>query len=345
MGILKEGHMRVRFLYTFMMIIINLKLCSVGYTASSSNIVVVVNKDIITAADLEERLRLFNLSTGKPTSTPISQDVRKHIVQGMIEELLQLQAAKLKKIEVTDKDAEASLSGLAKDNNMSLEAMVNMLKSNGISKQTMITRLKAQMSWGRYIRETYGALIHINDKDVDLFLSKSKEIKFEEPTIEEMEVTLSQAIFDLPDTSEETMSVMGPKIEAVHSTQGCETFLKSATEFGAKVDANRKVKFSQLPPPLKPMVQKTQAGTCMQPTMTPDGLVLTMVCTKVMPKLTPAPEPTRDAAWNLIEQEKLGKLATQEMTKLRRTAFIDDKSSLQTNSKNKKKNLEENQDN
>lgn len=292
--------------------------------ASRTGILVVVNKDVITAADVDQRLRLMNLGAGKPVTTPVPSDIRQQVIQGMIEECLQLQAAKAKKIKVEDADVERALEGLAKDNNMSLEAMVKMLKTNGISKQTMLTRLRAQMAWGRFIREMYGALVHISDQEVDKVLSQAKDVKLEPLSPDEMEVTLCQAIFNVtPETPEEVMMVMGPKIEEAHQAKGCPAFLKAASGFGAKIDANRVVKMGQLPGPLKPLVQKAQAGTCMQPKMTPDGLVLTMVCSKKMPKLAPPPEPTRDMASNAVEQEKLSKRAAQEMAKLKSVAFIE----------------------
>jgi peptidyl-prolyl cis-trans isomerase SurA len=291
---------------------------------AKTRIVVIVNKDVITAGDVDERVRLINLSAGKPVSTPIPHDIRKQIIQGMVEESLQLQAAKSKKIKVEETDVEKALETLAKDNKMSLEAMVKMLRTNGISKQTMLTRLRAQMAWARFIREMYGPLVHISEQEVDKILSQAKDIKIEAPSPDEMEVTLCQAIFDVsPQTPEEVMMIIGPKIEETHQAKGCPAFLKAASGFGAKIDANRVVKLAQLPASLKPLVQKTKVGTCMQPTMTPDGLVLTMVCSKKMPKVEPLPEPTRDMASNAVEQEKLGKRAAQEMAKLKSVAFIE----------------------
>ena len=289
-----------------------------------TRIIVIVNKDALTAADVGERIRLINLSSGKPVTSPVPAEMRKQVIQGMIDEALQLQAAKSKKIKVDDADVEKALENLAKDNNMSLDAMVTMLQSNGISKQTMLVRLKAQMAWGRYIREMYGPLVHISDQEVDKFLSQTKDVKIEEPSQDLMDITLCQAIFDIkPDTPEEVKLLFEPKIEEAHQAKGCTAFLKAASGFGAKIDANRVVKLGQLPADLKTMVHKTKAGTCMQPTMTPDGLVLTMVCSKSMPKVAPPPPPTRGTASMALEQEKLGKRAAQEMAKLKTAAFVD----------------------
>lgn len=303
----------------------NLLACpEAGAGAPPTRIIVVVNKDAITASDVEERVRLINLSTGKPVTAPIPDDMRKQIIQGMVDEVLQLQAAKSKKITVDDAEVEKALENLAKDNKMSLDAMVKMLKSNGISKQTMLTRLRAQMAWGRYIRAMYAPLVHITDQEVDKVLSETKDVKIEEPSVELMDITLCQAIFQVtPESPEEVMAILGPKIEETHQAKGCPAFLKAAQGFGAKVDVNRVVKFGQLPEALKAMVKKAKPGTCMQPTMTPDGLVLTMVCSKTMPKVAPPPLLTRDMASNAIEQEKLGKRAAQEMAKLKSAAFIE----------------------
>ena len=61
-----------------------------GEAASPTRIVVVVNKEAITALDVTERIRLINLSSGKPVNAPVSQEVRKQVIQGMVDESLQL---------------------------------------------------------------------------------------------------------------------------------------------------------------------------------------------------------------------------------------------------------------
>ena len=86
--------------------------------ALAGRIVVIVNKDAITASDVEERIRLINLSTGRPVTTPVPNELRKQVVQGMIEEILQLQVAREKKVKITDSEGEKALEGLAKENNM-----------------------------------------------------------------------------------------------------------------------------------------------------------------------------------------------------------------------------------
>jgi hypothetical protein len=322
----------MRFLRLFLLFTgINILVSSVGEAALPySRIIVIVNKDAITASDLDERIRLINLSAGRPVTTPIPEDLRKQIIQGMIDEILQLQAARAKKIKIDDADVELSLANLAKDNKMSLGDMLKMLKSNGISKQTMLIRLKAQMAWGRYIREVYGPLVHIHDKEVESFLAKAKDIKLEEPSQDLMDVTLSQAIFDIkPDSPQEVMMLLGPKIEETLQAKGCPAFVNAASGFGAKVEKSRVVKFGQLPDALKTMVKQAKVGKCLDPTMTPDGLVITMVCAKAMPKVTPPPAPTKDTASLALEQEKLGKRSAQELAKLRAAAFIEQKAADQ----------------
>ena len=292
--------------------------------SNTSRIIVVVNKDAITAGDVEERIRLINLSSGKPVTTAISEEMRKQVIQGMIDVQLQLQAAKSKKIKVDDAEATKALQNLAQDNKMTLDGMVIMLKSNGISKQTMITRLKAQMAWVRYIREMYGPLVHIADKEVDKLMAKAKEVEVEKPSPDFMDIKLCQAVFNItPETSQEVMMLYGPKIEETHQSKGCQSFLKTARGYGAKVEADRVVKLGELPGPLRKLVHQTKAGSCMEPVMTPDGLVLTMVCSKSMPKAAPPPLVYRETAFMAIEQEKLGKRGQQEMAKLKSVAFIE----------------------
>jgi parvulin-like peptidyl-prolyl isomerase len=292
----------------------------------ATRIIVIVNKDAITDEDLNQRIRLLNLSSGKPVTSPISEDIRAKVLDGMIEELLQLQAAKAKKIKVDMVEVEKNLEGLAKDNKMTLDQMVKMLASNRISKHTMMSRIKAQMAWGRYIRETYGALIHIPDQEVDKLLAQAKDVKIEELPVDMMDVKICQATFDVsPESPDAVKILVEQKIEETLRAKGCPEFLKAAEGLGTKIESNQTVKLGQLPGPLKALVQKATVGKCLEPMRTPTGLAVMMVCSKTMPTIAPPPPPTRQTAADAIEQEKLGKRAQQEMAKLKAVACIERK--------------------
>lgn len=148
-----------------------------AWADTGSRILVVVNKDPITEHDLNQRIKLITFSAGGQINVNESQ--KSEILNSLIQERLQLQAAQLKKVDVNNKEVDAALTEMAKDNRMTLPQLISLLKSNGISKETLASRVKAQIAWARYIRQQYGPIVHVSDIEAERALQK---ISFDKAT-------------------------------------------------------------------------------------------------------------------------------------------------------------------
>jgi peptidyl-prolyl cis-trans isomerase SurA len=139
---------------------------------SGSKILCIVNKDPITEHDLAQRIKLVTFSTGGQIKVDDSQ--KAEILNSLVQERLQLQAAKLKKIDITAKEVDAALTDMAKDNKMTLPHLLDLLKTNGISKETLAMRVKAQIAWARYIRQQYAPIVYVSENEAEKALQKLK---------------------------------------------------------------------------------------------------------------------------------------------------------------------------
>lgn len=142
------------------------------WAESSSKILIIVNKDPITEHDLTQRIKLVTFSAGGQIS--ITDGQKAEILNSIVQERLQIQAAKLKKIEISDKEVNMALADMGKDNNMNLEQLVALLKSNGISKETLASRVRAQIAWARYIRQQYAPMVFVSETEAEKALQKMK---------------------------------------------------------------------------------------------------------------------------------------------------------------------------
>ncbi|MBW8309305.1 MAG: peptidylprolyl isomerase [Candidatus Paracaedibacteraceae bacterium] len=139
---------------------------------TGSKILLIVNKDPITEHDLAQRIKLITFSAGGQIK--IGESQKAEILNSLVQERLQLQAAKLKKIDVTPAEVDGALKDMAHDNNMKLDQLVALLKSNGISKETLATRIRAQIAWARYIRQQYAPVVYVSEAEAEKALQKMK---------------------------------------------------------------------------------------------------------------------------------------------------------------------------
>lgn len=117
-----------------------------------TRILAVVNNSVITDVDVDNRRRLFALSTGLPISKDILDRLTPQVLQQLIDERLRLQEAQRRKIAVSDAQVAEAIASIEKDNNMPHGTLRRRLESNGVAMSTLISQLRAQLAWSRVLR-------------------------------------------------------------------------------------------------------------------------------------------------------------------------------------------------
>ena len=69
-----------------------------------------------------------------------------------------------------------------------------------------------------------------------------------------------------------------PEINAYMTTKGCDAFDSLAARYGRKVDRLEKLSFNDISPEGRKQIEASLPGTTMQPSLSPDGLKVTMLC-------------------------------------------------------------------
>ncbi len=132
-----------------------------------SRIVAVVNGDVITAADVNDRRRLFALSTGLPVSQDVLDRLTPQVVRQLVDERLRLQEVQRRKIIIKDKEIADSIGDIEKQNHMQPGGLRKQLASDGVSILTLIDQLRVQLGWTRVLRDQLGTEAQITPAEVD----------------------------------------------------------------------------------------------------------------------------------------------------------------------------------
>jgi peptidyl-prolyl cis-trans isomerase SurA len=132
----------------------------------SERIIAVVNGDVISQADVENRGKLFALSTGLPPNPDVIARLRPQVTQQLIDERLRLQEEQRRKIIVTDKEIAAAIDDIEKRNGMQPGAMRDKLGSQGVALRTLIDQVRVQIGWGRVLRDELGDRTEVSPADI-----------------------------------------------------------------------------------------------------------------------------------------------------------------------------------
>ncbi|HKM60996.1 MAG TPA: peptidylprolyl isomerase [Acidisphaera sp.] len=135
--------------------------------AQSSTIVAVVNGDVISQGDVDNRTRLFALSSGIGASPDTQSRLKAQVLQQLIDERLRLQESQRRHVVISDKQIADAIHGVEQRNGMPTDALRTKLQSDGVSFRTLIDQVRVQLAWLQVIRQQLGESATITSKEVE----------------------------------------------------------------------------------------------------------------------------------------------------------------------------------
>lgn len=122
--------------------------------------VMLVNNQAITRHEQNQRV-LFLQLLRQPG------DLTKIAIEGLIDERLQLEAAKSVGLILTPEQISAGMTTFAAQANLSAEEFITAIAQGGVEPQTFRDFVEAGQSWRELIRAKYGPLVKISEAEVD----------------------------------------------------------------------------------------------------------------------------------------------------------------------------------
>ncbi len=140
--------------------------------AETHGIVAVVNDDVITNTDLSKRVRLVMASSGLPNTQEIRRKLTRQVLGNLIDEQLMLQEAEKYGFEVSQKEIDNGFAQIAKQNKMSTEQFMAMLKRVGVDISSMTNQVRAQIAWSKVVQAKLRPRVVISERDIDDILER-----------------------------------------------------------------------------------------------------------------------------------------------------------------------------
>ena len=119
-------------------------------------ILAVINGQVLTQRDVDNRAKLFVLSTGLPVSPDVMNRMRGQIIHQLIEERLKTQEMLKRHINVEPEQIAGAISNIEQRNGMPKNALRDRLASDGVSLTTLIDQIRVQIGWMQVLREQLG---------------------------------------------------------------------------------------------------------------------------------------------------------------------------------------------
>jgi peptidyl-prolyl cis-trans isomerase SurA len=281
--------------------------------ALAQHVVLVVNGEVITDYDIEQRTKFNTLSTHK---TPTRQD----IIEELIDEKLKVQIGRRYKIDITDSDIDSSYADMAKRMHLSSDQLTQTLSQSGIDSKTLKARIRADMSWQYIIRGKFQSSLQVSEKSV---LAEIETQKKGDGDVG-YDYTLRPILFVVPRGNTALQESRRKDAEALRARfSACDTglaFARSLRDVAIREPITKNS--SELVPALRQILDKTEMGHLTPPETTPQGIELFALCER---RETKAETPEKREARDKIFGEQFQAKAKNYLRELRRQAMIERK--------------------
>ena len=136
-------------------------------------IAVIVNDEVISRYDVNQRVRLILVTSGIPATEENIKRIEEQAIKALIDEKIQIQEAI--KLEVPDSPNEINLmlDNIARSNQTTAEGILESITSQGVNSETLLNQIKSQLLWNKIVRGRFGSYINISDEEVDIIYDRT----------------------------------------------------------------------------------------------------------------------------------------------------------------------------
>lgn len=228
----------------------------------------IVNGEVITQTDIDQRLALLAIANNTPIPADEVDRLRQQVLSNLIDETLQIQAAKAEEIEITDADIDKTVARVAGNVKQTPEQMADYLKTRGSSIRSIRRQIQGEIAWRRLQSKKIESGISVGDEEVQAIINKLNASKGAE------EYRVGEIFISANSANEEQAAANAQKVFAALNQGG--SFVGYARQFSeastAAVGGDLGwVRPEQLPDALATVVRQMRPGMISQPIKVPGG--------------------------------------------------------------------------
>ena len=136
----------------------------------------IVNGHVITGTDIDQRVALVLSASNNQLSEEELARLRMQVLRNLIDETLQIQAARSQEIEVTQAEVTDRYNTLAVQNfGQEAGAMDEYLISIGSSPASLKRQIEGELAWSNLLRRNIAPFVNVSEEEVNELLKRMEE--------------------------------------------------------------------------------------------------------------------------------------------------------------------------
>lgn len=143
-------------------------------SAATLKIVALVNGEIISSEDIQNRVNAFLMTTGIPYNAQTRSMINQRVLNAAVDEKIKLQEAAKNNIEVSEEEIGAQLRQFEKSRNIPMGQLNTLLRQAGVSRDTIEEQMKSDIAWVRLVRKKSYAEGSLTQKEIEKAMQEAK---------------------------------------------------------------------------------------------------------------------------------------------------------------------------
>ena len=232
-------------------------------------IVAVVNDEVISARDLNDRLKLVVLTSGIPDSQQSRARLAPQVLRSLIEEALQMQEARRLDLTVEEAEVGQALTNIAQRNQMTVDGMRGFFRQNDINFETLLDQVRAQIAWVKVVNRQIVPQVTVTVDQLDMAVDEARRNEGQP------EYLLSEIVLPV-DNPAQAQVVAGDADRLVQTLREGASFESLARQVSAAASAERGgdlgwIRGSVIPDQLRDTLERLREGDISDPIASPVG--------------------------------------------------------------------------
>ena len=146
--------------------------------ASSVSIRAIVNGDIITSYDVEERAKLSSELLKLNKVNMSEEQIKKQVLSEMIDDKIKIAEAEKYSIRVSATELDDAIKKMEKYLNLPAGGYDKIIKKIGIEDKVVKEQIKADVLWMKFVLSVLRSYIKVSDSEVNIFIDNIKNANY-----------------------------------------------------------------------------------------------------------------------------------------------------------------------
>lgn len=295
--------------FTLICLIIALPISAAPY-----KIVALVNGEIISSEDIQNRINLFLMSTGIPFNQQTQGMILQKVLNNTVDEKLKIQEATKEGISITQDELSSQTKLYEKKYQIPSGQLDAILKKSDVSKQAFIDQLKADILWLRLIRKKYYSEGTTTQKEINTALNEAKK-DLNTPKY------LVSEIF----VKKENAKNLSQLVANLRSDNRFELYAIQFSDSPSAANGGNLgwINTGKLPSILEANLKKMSSGQISDPIWLGDGYYILKLQQQFNPQKDKPQIPSASTIKTLLENQKMETLSKKMLQDLRQKAIIE----------------------